>query len=219
MITDEQFENLFTKVASKLLRKKRTLLGRERLRNAGYSVLDVARRDVKGQIVECGTYRGGALAFMSLINRAVESERTLWGFDTFNGLPSPSSLDGPKVAKRGFAGDLLATEKDCRQTFSQIGLDMSGVRLVPGLFQDTLKTVKSEIGEISVLRLDGDWYESTMCCLQELYDQVTVGGWVIIDDYGHFEGCKKAVDEFLNVRDITPSFKKTDYTEVCWIKT
>lgn len=218
MMTDEQFENLFLQTAAKLQPSKRTLLGRERLRNAGYTVLDVARRGVKGQIVECGTYRGGALAFMSLVNKAVESKRFLWGFDTFKGLPPPSNLDGPGSIGRGFTGDLLATEEDCRQTFGLIGLDMSDVRLVPGLFQDTLKNVKSEIGEISVLRLDGDWYDSTMCCLQELYDQVTVGGWVIIDDYGHWEGCKKAVDEFLKMRNISPTFKQTDYTEVCWIK-
>jgi hypothetical protein len=72
--------------------------------------------------------------------------------------------------------------------------------------------MRDEVGPIGVLRLDGDWYESTKCCLDQLFDQVVPGGYIIIDDYGHWEGCRHAVDEFLAHRNLDVELVTVDYT-------
>jgi predicted O-methyltransferase YrrM len=97
---------------------------------------------------------------------------------------------------------------------------MNNVILVKGFFQDTLQIQENidNIGEIAVLRLDGDWYDSTKICLEKLYDKVIDGGVIIIDDYGHFIGAKRATDEFREKYNIRSPLIKTDYTEYYWIK-
>jgi hypothetical protein len=197
---------------------KRSMLGPERFRNAGWSVKDVIDRGIPGAIVECGTYRCGALAFMARVVKESGKARGVWGFDTFTGIPAPGEHDGAKSAGRGFSGDLLATLDDARATLGLAKVNPDSVNLVQGLFQDTLHATRDKIGPIAVLRLDGDWYESTKVCLDQLYDQVQPGGWIIIDDYGHWEGCRIAVDEFLAARGLKPELKATDYTERCWVK-
>jgi hypothetical protein len=75
-----------------------------------------------------------------------------------------------------------------------------------------LPQIRNRIGPIALLRLDGDWYDSTRCCLEILYESVVSGGVVIIDDYGHWKGCKTAVDEFLHKKDIDVKLQQIDYT-------
>lgn len=87
-----------------------------------------------------------------------------------------------------------------------------------GWFQDTLPKDKEKIGKIALLRLDGDWYESTKCCLENLYDNVIIGGYIVLDDYGYWEGAKKALDEFFIKRKISPELIKIDYTGVYFKK-
>ncbi|MEW6558372.1 MAG: TylF/MycF/NovP-related O-methyltransferase, partial [Elusimicrobiota bacterium] len=87
-----------------------------------------------------------------------------------------------------------------------------------GWFQETLPKAKSRIENIAILRVDCDWYESVRCCLDNLYDNLITGGYLIIDDYGHWEGCKKAVDEFLEKRKIKVRLNKIDYTGVWFQK-
>jgi len=105
-------------------------------------------------------------------------------------------------------------------TFNKLNLNVDNVILVKGFFQDTLQIQENidNIGKIAVLRLDGDWYESTKICLEKLYDKVIDGGIIIIDDYGHFIGAKMATDEFRCKNNITSPLIQTDYTEFYWIK-
>jgi hypothetical protein len=84
------------------------------------------------------------------------------------------------------------------------------IHIRQGWFQETLPVAKHEIGPIAVLRLDGDWYDSTKVCLENLYDLVTVGGFVLIDDYGYWEGCRRAVDEFLASRKLEVALNAVD---------
>ena len=81
-------------------------------------------------------------------------------------------------------------------------LDRNNIYMVKGWFHDTLPEYREKVGAIAVLRLDGDWYESTKCCLENLYDNAITGGYIIIDDYFTVPGCKKATDEFLKNRNI-----------------
>jgi hypothetical protein len=196
--------------------KKLTCVGHDRLIGAFRKVEDVIQQNVPGAIVECGTYKGGCLALMA--RAAIESGRLVWGFDTFEGIPIPGEKDGKKSKGRGGSNDLNASLEVAWSSFDVLGVPHSSIKLVKGLFQDTIHTVKADIGPIAVLRLDGDWYESTKVCLENLYDQVSFGGYIIIDDYGHWEGCKLAVDEFLTTRNITVELSKTDYTERWWKK-
>jgi hypothetical protein len=82
----------------------------------------------------------------------------------------------------------------------------------------TLPNDADEVGEIAILRLDGDWYASTRVCLEHLYDKVVRGGFIIVDDYGCYEGCKKAVDEFMKTKSIQAYLNFIDDTGRYWIK-
>src|SRR5262249_38722920 len=105
-------------------------------------------------------------------------------------------------------GSCLGTLDDVEGLlFGRFGLPRERISLVKGWFQDTLPVRAPEIGPVAVLRIDGDWYESTKVCLDHLYDQVVAGGAVIVDDYESCFGCTKAVDEFLERRGIVANIQ------------
>jgi hypothetical protein len=143
-------------------------------------------------------------------------------------LPEPTLEDG-KIAK-DYASDkaegnlktidkCVAPLKDVEEVFFNIlKLDKKNIVISKGWFQDTLPKDREKIGKIAILRLDGDWYESTKCCLENLYDNVIIGGYIILDDYGHWEGAKKALDEFFIERKIRPELIKIDYTGIYFKK-
>ncbi len=178
---------------------------------ATYDVIKKAvGNKVEGAFVECGVARGGCSALMAIIARNEKEGRKTWLFDSFEGLPPQSDKDGvqkPVRHKDRKANDLAAGfclgtfGEVCNLLFGKLKLSRMDVCMIGGWFQDTLPRYKKTIGEIAVLRLDGDWYESTKCCLENLYDNVVAGGFVIIDDY-QLIGCKLAVDEFLASRNI-----------------
>jgi hypothetical protein len=171
--------------------------------------LRAVRSSIPGSFVECGVARGGCSALMALIARGEDKHRKTWLFDSFEGLPPQSELDGEQKSVRHKdrkANDLAegycyGSYEDVYQLlFDKLNLSREDVIMVKGWFQDTLTDCKSRAG-IAVLRLDGDWYESTKCCLENLYDNVSVGGYVIIDDYSLL-GCRLAVDEFIANREL-----------------
>jgi len=100
----------------------------------------------------------------------------------------------------------------------QISYPKNHVIFHKGWFQETLPIDAEKIDKIAILRLDGDWYASTKICLDYLYDKVVSGGFIIIDDYGHYEGCAKAVDEFINKKQLKVYMNFVDYTCRYWIK-
>jgi O-methyltransferase len=102
--------------------------------------------------------------------------------------------------------------------FKKLRLQENAVSIVKGWFQNTLPRYKRQIGSIAILRIDGDWYESTKVCLEQLYDNVVKGGYVIIDDYGYYPGCKKAVDEFVTGRQLDVDLIPVDYSRVYFRK-
>ncbi len=176
---------------------------------------DVTRQAInntKGSLVECGVARGGCSALMALLAKEENKGRETWLFDSFEGLPEQSEEDGiqkPVRHKDKVRNDLA--EGYCLGNYDEVfyllyhklGLSLGNVFMRKGWFQDTLPSARLEIGDIAVLRLDSDWYESTRCCLENLYDNVVAGGWMIIDDY-QLPGCKKAVDDYLGDRNLHP---------------
>ena len=186
-----------------------------RLRNVYELAQTAAREHVDGAFVECGVWRGGCAALMAYA-AGERSRRRIWLFDSFEGLPEPTEKDGDRAivyASYRATGALrsidlnTAAPEDALEAMARLGIDHSRVVIRKGWFQETVPAAAAEIGPIAVLRLDGDWYESTKVCLEHLYDLVVPGGFVILDDYDAWEGCRRATDEFLAARDTGASLR------------
>lgn len=195
---------------AKLHRRVRpyTMCSRARLRGLYGAVQYVLDRGIPGDIVECGTARGGSAALMGLM-LTNEPDRTLWLFDTFEGLPPPTADDPDYEVTKALVGAHRADLAEVVELVSRLNL-LERTRLIKGLFQDTVPA--SPVQAIAVLHLDGDWYQSVKVCLDHLYDRVSPGGIVQIDDYGHWAGARKAVHEFLAERSLQLRLKYLDYT-------
>ena len=204
-----------------------TMAGYERLSNAYQLAKRAEKENLQGAFVECGVWKGGTMGIMAYAARK-NPARSIWLCDSFEGLPEPGIKDGEvakSYAKNKNSGNLNAIGEcvgllvDVKKLFSSIlKIKEDRVYIERGWFQNTLQKTKERIGAIAILRLDADWYESTRCILENLYDNVVSGGYVIIDDYGHWEGCKKAVDEFFKKRNLHISLTRIDYTGVYFKK-
>jgi hypothetical protein len=170
------------------------------------AVRHIAKYKIPGDIVECGVWRGGSMqATARTLLEAGDTSRHLYLFDTFEGMPPPSEDDRRYDGKS--AADLLATSartahvwavaalEDVQQGMSQIGYPEDQIHYIQGTVEETVPHGAPE--QISILRLDTDWYSSTKHELDTLYSRLVSGGVLLIDDYGWWEGAKKAVDEFL----------------------
>jgi O-methyltransferase len=189
------------------------------------------RHQIEGAMVECGVWKGGAVGLSALAHlaSAAPPRRHLHLFDSFNGLPEPDEeLDGHKAVQlsNGRASGrlqstnvLVAGIEDSKTLLeSIIGYPKELIHYHRGWFQDTIPRDANTIGAIALLRMDGDWYESTAICIKYLYPKVAKNGIVVIDDYGHFEGCRRAIDEFL-AKEACPIFlNHVDYACRYFIK-
>ncbi len=184
-----------------------TMTSREKLFALVLSVRHVVRHDIPGEVVECGVWRGGSMQAVArtLLQLGV-TDRGLHLFDTFEGMPPPSEedlrQDGRSAAQmlatsdRSSAVWAYATLDDVRDGMSRIAYPPEQVHYVPGLVEETVPAHAPE--RISILRLDTDWYASTKHELEHLYHRLSPGGILIIDDYGYWQGSRKAVAEFLD---------------------
>lgn len=193
-----------------------TMMSNARLRSLEDVALRVERNGIPGAFVECGVWRGGAAAIMAHVTKRAGTRRKIWLFDSFEGLPEPTTLDGTKAyeyAGQRAGGDLVPIERcvapldDVRKVMRRLAIADEDLVIRQGWFQDTLPAARAEIGPVALLRLDGDWYESTRVCLQMLYDSVVPGGYIVLDDYDYWEGCRRAVDEFLAERGIVTALE------------
>ena len=171
-----------------------------------HGVLDAG---VPGAFVECGTWRGGSSFLMAeILRRRGETGRTVWMLDSFEGLPPPRDIDGPGAARYAADTDSPDYYDNCRAAVEEVraaarDLGLEGVtEIVPGWFDQTLPQVKDRIGPIAILRIDCDWYDPVLLCLETLYDQVVEGGILIIDDYYVWDGAAIALHEFLAARKL-----------------
>ena len=187
----------------------------------------VIDNNIEGDLVECGVAAGAQIMTMKV---AIDKdERVIWAFDSFEGIPlaGENDIEQPGIGAISHNKNLPIKERlvssgvtvhsldNVMLNFSRCGIGLNGVTFVPGWFQDTLPDTESEIEKISLLRLDGDLYESTEVCLKYLYPKVSSGGIVIIDDYA-LEGAKKAVHDYFN--DDVPEMKLIDGGVVYFIK-
>ncbi len=167
----------------------------------------VNEKQIPGAFVECGVWRGGSAAILS--EGAKNANRELWLFDSFEGMPEGTEEDTDENSEKLSTGrssgslEAVGTNVAPEQWVSHLLLNRfqypkDNLHIRKGWFQNTTPKSKSEIGPIALLRLDGDFYESTKVCLDELYPQVSPGGIVILDDYQTFVGCRKAFEDYFS---------------------
>ncbi|OAN37610.1 TylF/MycF/NovP-related O-methyltransferase [Mycolicibacterium iranicum] len=197
-----------------------TMIGMKRLKSLQECVETVLADDIPGDLIECGVWRGGACILMRAVLAAYGDEtRTVWLADSFQGVPKsdPENYKADKgIRAELVAGILGVSEEDVRANFERYGLLDNQVRFLPGWFKDTL--ADAPIEHISVLRLDGDLYESTIQALDALYPRLSPGGFCIIDDYSAVKACELAVTDYRSKHDITAEIVDIDGTGVLWRK-
>lgn len=201
-VSPTQFGQLYPMVRPYTMCSAVRLLGLYR------AVIHVLSHGIPGDLVECGTARGGSAALMGLSLNRLGASRILWVFDTFEGLPPPTDGDPDREIAEQCTGGCRGDIEQVKAFFDSVGI-LAQCKLVKGLFQDTLPTCN--VKAIAVLHIDSDWYESVKACLDHFYDRVSPGGVIQIDDYGYWEGARRAVDEFLGRRSGHLRLRRLDY--------
>jgi hypothetical protein len=199
-----------------------TLLPVARLDHLQSCIEEVLRAGIAGDVMEAGVWRGGATIVMRATLKAHGvTDRRVWAADSFEGLPEPDAQRFPKEAAahngpvmRDAFKHLAASLEEVRANFARFGLLDPQVCFLKGWFKDTLPSAPIE--RLALLRLDGDYYESTRDCLVNLYDKVSAGGYLIVDDYGEdtWTYCRQAVDEFRAERGCAEPMVQVDRS--CW---
>lgn len=190
-----------------------SMIGLRRLNNLHELYKNIEEEGVEGDCLEAGVWKGGACIFLNALNRVYSnSERKIWVADSFEGLP-PSTHKEDLDYNWDYDFLKVSLEK-VKSNFRKYNLLDDNVNFLKGWFKDSLIDV--EFDKLSILRVDGDMYESTMDVLTNLYSKVQSGGYVIIDDYFAVTSCKKAVDEFLQAQKINVDIIRIDWTGVFW---
>jgi hypothetical protein len=199
-----------------------TMTSPERIVALRDAVAYVIRHEIPGDIVECGVWKGGSM--MAVARTLIEhgaTERRLVLYDTFEGMSEPTAAD------RDFRGEpaaRLLAESDQRtstvwaysrldevqRNMQRTGYDGQRIVYVQGKVEDTLPAQAPE--QIALLRLDTDWYESTSHELNHLFPRLSVGGVLLIDDYGYWQGAQKAVDEYFSAQQVPMLLNRIDDT-------
>lgn len=192
-----------------------TMLNRARVDNIEFCLDRIREENVAGDLMECGVWRGGAVIFMRgyLAVHAID-DRSVWVADSFEGLPGPDirhKEPQPSIQLDPMPAVDLDTVKNL---FARYGLLDDQVRFLKGWFKDVLPDAPVE--KLALLRVDGDLYVSTIDALSALYSRVTPGGFVIIDDYGCYETCRRAVAEFRHRHGIVEPIHSVDWTAIYW---
>jgi O-methyltransferase len=201
--------------------KPYTMTTKERVFALCQSVEYVAKHNIPGAIVECGVWKGGSMmAVAKTLLRVGAADRTLYLFDTFSGMSEPSAVDRNRDGIA--ASDLLKRSsmqkavwacshlEEVKRAMSITGYDNERLVFVEGKVEETVP--EQAPNTIALLRLDTDWYESTRHELVHLYPRLAIGGVLIIDDYGDWEGARRAVDEYLDQHNLKLLLNRIDST-------
>ncbi len=197
--------------------KAHSMIGLKRMSNLRMCVESVIQEKIPGDLLEAGVWRGGSSIFMRAILKAYGiTDRLVWLADSFKGLPAPDIKKYPadKNSRLHEYPQLAVSLDEVKRNFQKYDLLDSQVRFLSGFFSETLPS--APIDQLAVLRLDGDMYESTMDTLVNLYPKVSVGGYVIVDDYGSILACQQAVTDFRASNGIRDEVIKIDSTGVYW---
>jgi O-methyltransferase len=194
-----------------------TMVGLARLDSLRDCVEVVLREGVPGDLIEAGVWRGGSAIYMrGLLEAFGDAHRHVVVADSFEGLPAPSHPADAEMRLHEI-GYLSVSLSEVRANFRRYELLDHRVEFVEGWFKDSLPALRGRAW--SLIRLDGDLYESTMDSLTNLYDGLSVGGFVIVDDYGAYEACRAACEDFRRQRSVVDDVVEIDWTGVYWRKT
>ena len=201
--------------------KPYTMTSVEKVMGLVRAVQYVVKNRIPGDFVECGVWRGGSMMTIALTLRALgETSRDLYLYDTFTGMPAPSGHDkrydgktaSHLIAVGGPNSRVLAyaSLEDVRANVGATGYPEERIHYVQGRVEETIPATAPQ--RIAMLRLDTDWYESTLHELEHLYPRLERNGALIIDDYGHWRGSQQATDEYLARLDPVPFLNRLDYS-------
>lgn len=203
--------------------KSFTMTSKERVKVLIDSIRYLCENDIEGDFVECGTWKGGSAMAIALVAQKYNNIRKLWLYDTFEGMSAPTDIDvdlngqkaeerleQEKTNKKKSRGWAYSPLEEVKSNIKNTNYPIEKIKFIVGKVEDTLPLNHPET--ISLLRLDTDWYESTKIELEYLYPKLVYGGILIIDDYGHWQGCKKAVDEYFEKNNIKVFMHRIDYT-------
>lgn len=202
----------------------------QRLYNLHAAVRYAVKTDLPGDFVECGVWRGGSMMMVAQTLLALgRTDRNLYLFDTFEGLPKPdktldvdvwghNAAEGWEVHRKTDESSdwAYASLEEVRANMESTGYPMDKVFFVKGMVEDTIPAKSPDT--IAVLRLDTDWYSSTKHELEHLYPRLSGNGILILDDYGHFKGARQATDEYFQSLDIPPLLTRVDYAGLTAVK-
>jgi hypothetical protein len=171
----------------------------ERLQWKAEITQQIIRENIPGDFVECGVWNGGGSAVQAYY--AVPAGRKFHLFDSWQGMPTPTKKDAPSangVTAESEIGKCVGSIEKVREIFEMVGAASDNVKGYIGWFNETFPQAENEIQQIAMLSLDSDWYESEMLCWKTWWDKVVPGGYVYIDDFHYWPGCRKAAYEFLH---------------------
>ena len=188
-----------------------TMLDPERILSLRRLTDDINLRGIKGDIVECGSCKGGSSAVLRM---AMGPSRKLWIYDSFQGMPKTCEQDSEEATK--YVGTCLASKGDVLEILRATGAKPDEFVIREGLFEDTFRKKLPE--QVALLHCDADWYESVSIVLETLYPLIPVGGCVILDDFGFWEGCRRAFYDFCQKRGEKPLLERVGNTQAFWIK-
>ena len=200
--------------------KTYTMTSPERVHALIESVKYIVKNKIDGAFVECGVWKGGSTMAMALmLKRLGVNNRDLYLYDTFSGMSTPSDADGTGAQDRysqypKLSDDVstwcLSLIEEVKDNIYSTGYNKDKIHFIKGKVEDT---IPSDIPkDIALLRLDTDWYESTKHELTHLFPRLKKNGVLIIDDYGCWEGARKAVDEYIIDNNICILLNRIDYT-------
>lgn len=195
-----------------------TMLGLARLDDLQACVERIVADKVPGDLIEAGSWRGGAAMLMrATLDTLGQRDRTVWVADSFQGFPAAPNRandDGYSLWSDLAGADFLAVPlEEVQASFARLGLN-EGVNFVPGFFQDTLPPLHDRIW--SLVRLDGDTYESVRAGLDSLYPGLSVGGYLVIDDYNSLDQCREAVQDYRREHGIEEPIEEIDWNGARW---
>jgi O-methyltransferase len=190
-----------------------TVVDAQRLQSLGALVQSLLYQHVPGHVVECGTASGGSAAMLA---HALEgTNRHLWLFDSFEGLPAPTVVDGPLAPQ--YAGANATTIDTVWRALRLTQFPVEQIHVMRGWFNDTFPVVRGP-QQIALLHIDADWHDSVLLCLERWYDAVSDGGIIVLDDYGFWQGCRLAFYEFCATRQIAPTLIRVGDEQAYWVK-
>jgi hypothetical protein len=200
-----------------------TMTSPERVAALIEAVRYVVANDIPGDFIECGVWRGGSSMAAALALRELGDEsRELYLYDTYEGMSAPTGEDvdiAGQTADKKFSERQLTDDSsewcrspidDVRQNLESTGYPPGKVHFIKGKVQDTIPGTMPA-GPVAILRLDTDWYESTRHEMQHLYPRLAKSGVLILDDYGYWQGARKAVDEYFAAHKIRPLMGRVDF--------